>query len=43
MLHYAGLSLSIHPAGLFSYGHEFNSDIVLDENLLKLFFSVPNI
>jgi hypothetical protein len=42
MLHYACLSFSIHPAGLFSYAHEYNSDIVFDENLLKL-FSVSNI
>jgi len=38
MLHYACLSFSVHPTGLFSYAHEYNSDIVLDENLLKLFF-----
>jgi len=43
MLHYAGLSFSIHPAGLFS--HTLMDPIltfVLDENLLKL-FSVSNI
>ena len=38
MLHYACLSFSIYPASLFSYAHEYNSDIVLDENHLKLFF-----
>jgi len=26
MLHYACLSFSTHPAGLFSYAHEYNSD-----------------